>query len=395
MANGDVAVAEEITTAVKDAEQKKDADEKIDAVKENVKTEEKTDVVKEKVELTEEKKAQIIRQLEYYFGDINLPRDKFLKEQTQLEEGWVPLTVLLTFKRLRDICDDPEVIAVVIANSNSKLLEVNEDRKKIRRNPELEVPEYNDERRKELMLRTAYVKGFPRDDKLEQIMKFFEPHGATEAISMRHYFDKATKQNIFKGSIFVIFKELDSCKKFVEDEGEIKYNDTVLIRKWQADYVEEKKQEREERNASRGKGKKNQEGTEAKKHTFPKGAILFMEGFTKDDTTRETIKKKVVEIFGSEPAYITFDKGNKDGYIRFGEENGAVEFAKKLTDNKVEIDGNDLTVKVLEGDEEETFLTNLSETLDKIRAQSKNSKRGRKRKGGFGGDGQRSKHGRK
>lgn len=362
--------------------------------KDEPKTGDKVKIVEEITELTEEKTEQIIRQLEYYFGDINLPRDKFLKEQTQLDDGWVPLNVLLTFKRLREICDDAEKIADVVSNSNSDLLKVSDDRKKLRRNPDLELPEYNDDRRKELMQRTAYVKGFPREEKLGKIIKYFEPHGPTECVNMRHYFDKATKESIFKGSVFVIFKDVDTCKKFVEAEGEMKYNDTVLIRKWQADYLEEKKKEREEIKANRGRGKKTQDSEEPKKHTFPKGVILFMEGFTKDDTTREAIKKKVLDITGSEPAFVTFDKGNKDGYIRFAEENGAVEFVNKLTDNKVEIDGNDVTVKVLEGDEEETFLINLSETLSKMRAQGKNSKRGRKRKGGSM-DTPRSKYGRK
>ncbi|XP_004417755.1 PREDICTED: lupus La protein homolog, partial [Odobenus rosmarus divergens] len=33
-------------------------------------------------------KAKICHQIEYYFGDFNLPRDKFLKEQIKLDEGW-------------------------------------------------------------------------------------------------------------------------------------------------------------------------------------------------------------------------------------------------------------------------------------------------------------------
>lgn len=35
----------------------------------------------------------------YYFGDHNLPRDKFLKEQLQLDDGWVTLETMLKFNR--------------------------------------------------------------------------------------------------------------------------------------------------------------------------------------------------------------------------------------------------------------------------------------------------------
>ena len=34
-----------------------------------------------KVEVTDEVKAKIVRQIEHYFGDYNLPRDKFLLEE--------------------------------------------------------------------------------------------------------------------------------------------------------------------------------------------------------------------------------------------------------------------------------------------------------------------------
>lgn len=37
--------------------------------------------------------------LQYYFGDHNLPRDKFLKEQLQQDDGWVPLETMLKFNR--------------------------------------------------------------------------------------------------------------------------------------------------------------------------------------------------------------------------------------------------------------------------------------------------------
>lgn len=42
--------------------------------------------------------------LQYYFGDHNLPRDKFLKEQLQLDDGWVPLETMLKFNRYLSLC---------------------------------------------------------------------------------------------------------------------------------------------------------------------------------------------------------------------------------------------------------------------------------------------------
>jgi lupus La protein len=51
-----------------------------------------------------------------------LPRDKFLQEQIKLEDGWVPLEVILKFKRLSDLTTDSDV--VVTALEASELMEV-------------------------------------------------------------------------------------------------------------------------------------------------------------------------------------------------------------------------------------------------------------------------------
>ena len=39
---------------------------------------------------------KVIRQVEYYFGDSNMQRDKFLQDEVAKDaEGWVPLTTML------------------------------------------------------------------------------------------------------------------------------------------------------------------------------------------------------------------------------------------------------------------------------------------------------------
>lgn len=105
--------------------------------------------------MANELEEKIIKQIEYYFGDINLSRDKFLQEKIKEDEGWVTLEVLLTFKRLASLTTDPEVIASAIEKSENKLVVVSEDRKKLRRNPDKPIPEFDENRKKELMKRTG------------------------------------------------------------------------------------------------------------------------------------------------------------------------------------------------------------------------------------------------
>lgn len=59
---------------------------------------------------------------QYYFGDINLPRDKFMLEKIKQDDGWIPMSVMLTFQRLAKLTTDPKV--VVKALFHSDLMEV-------------------------------------------------------------------------------------------------------------------------------------------------------------------------------------------------------------------------------------------------------------------------------
>lgn len=170
-------------------------------------------------ELPSKLEANIIRQVEYYFGDANLNRDKFLLEQiSKDEEGWVPLSVLLTFKRLAALSTDIEIIVNALIKSDESLLEISEDKLKIRRHPERPIPEHNEERRKEIMSRTVYAKGFPLDIEMTELIDFFSPFVKVLNINMRKYLDKPTKTYKFKGSVFVTFEKKEQAQKFLEKE---------------------------------------------------------------------------------------------------------------------------------------------------------------------------------
>ena len=44
---------------------------------------------------------KIIKQIEYYFSDVNMSKDKFMQEEIQRDSGWVNLDVLTKFNRLK------------------------------------------------------------------------------------------------------------------------------------------------------------------------------------------------------------------------------------------------------------------------------------------------------
>lgn len=313
----------------------------------------------------------IIRQIEYYFGDANLARDKFLQGEIEKDEGWVPFTVLLTFKRLSQLSEDAKVIAGALHKSDEGLIEISEDETKIRRHPERPIPEQNEEHRKEVMSRTVYLKGFPTTTEMSELIDFFLPYEKAVNIVLRKYHDKPTKTYIFKGSVFVTFATKEQAETVLA--AELKYKDTVLEKKSQEIYLDEKKEERIVKDKKRGKNKKEEVA-----FALPKNAVLFLEGFA-EATTRETIKTSLAE-FGGDIAFVDFSKGDKKGYVRYSAENIGKEVVAKITDGKFKVDEAEITVRLVEGDEETEF---LKKVIENMKSRRSNTNRGRR--GGGGG----------
>ncbi|KAL1491027.1 hypothetical protein ABEB36_011685 [Hypothenemus hampei] len=320
---------------------------------------------------------KIIKQVEYYFGDINLPRDQFLQKQIKEDEnGWVPLDVMLKFNRLAAISKDSQVIVEALEKSEEKLVEVNEDKTKIRRNPDKPVPENKEGHLKKLQERSAYAKGFPLDSELNDIINFMDQYGPVESVIRR-----TEKENKFKGSCFIVFKTQELAKQFVELDT-VKYKDIALLRKMQIDYYADKKKDIEERKQAKKDKKEALIKETAQKIELPNGAILQFSGLPEgQQLTREEIKEKIRESGDFEVVYVDYNKGDLDGYVRFAKENNAVDFFKTLTDGELVIGEHKIKVKALEGEEEKQYLAKTLEVMATQRQKQKNY--GKKRKGNF------------
>ncbi|CAF1571576.1 unnamed protein product [Didymodactylos carnosus] len=157
---------------------------------------------------------KIIRQIEYYFGDVNMVRDKFLKIESEKNDGWIPLSILTTFNRLKSLTTDQDRIMNALKQSFSGLLQLNESENKIRRDPTKPIPGSQQELESLLKNRTVYVKGFPKSSSitLDNLLQFFEKYGSTDNIQMHRHF----KTKEFNGAAFVVFPTDKDAIKFVE-----------------------------------------------------------------------------------------------------------------------------------------------------------------------------------
>jgi len=347
---------------------------------------------------------KIIRQVEYYFGDYNLPKDKFLQEQIKTDDGWITLETMLKFQRLKDISEDASVICEALLKSSAKLMEVSDDKTKIRRSPNKPLPELSEARRQEIMARTLYLKGFPNEGTtLDTILEFLKPLGKTDNIQMRNWHDKTEDKWKFKGSVFVTFPSRDEAESFLKLES-VKHGDKELIRKWQKDYLEEKKIELkegkrgkekrkqnlkdaaegdakdgdEEGDEKNGHGKEGKDGDEDSKNGAKEakeehvlGAVLVLKGL-KETTNWTNIKDVLVEL-GGDVAFVDFTKGDPEAFCRLRKADTAKEVVAKMTDDKVEIDGVEVEARVLEGEEEVKYLDDQQEQRSRRAAKRKST----------------------
>jgi len=222
---------------------------------------------------------RIIRQVEYYFGDHNLPRDRFMKEVLDNNGGWIPMETMLTFKRLAELSKDADFIMSALDKSVNKVVQVDFAGRQLRRHPNTPLPEMDEGKRLEVQERTLYVGGFARDHTtLDDLLEFFE--GGFDKVSnvfMRYRRNPKEgepplehEERKFLGSVFVTFGDLQAAKDFLRkvnsvDEG-LKYKGRKLNAKFQREFLDSRLEDNDEFLASKA------------------GRTLFVQGFDKIET---------------------------------------------------------------------------------------------------------------
>lgn len=331
--------------------------------------------VENKAEEMTELDKKIIRQVEYYFGDINLPKDKFMKEKVKEDDGWITVECLTTFNRLKQLSTDFEEICKALKKSDSGLLEINDTDFKIRRSKDKPVPDLEDPMViKAKKMKTLYLKGFPKDYSMDQVSDFLREHGAESVfIKMRK-----TDDFKFKGSIFTELHTQEQADALLEKKDlKIGEEEVMLIMK-REDYFEKKHLER------RGKNKEDQQ--ERIKIDRKEGAVIHFKN-VEEGLPREDVKAIFQPHQNIE--WIDFKRGDTEGYIRFEEENTAqkaIDAVKEANDGKIMLKEKELEVRVLEGEDAENYW----KMTEELRSQSKRSNRGGRggrggRQGGRGG----------
>ncbi|NP_001068652.2 la-related protein 7 [Bos taurus] len=149
--------------------------------------------------------ADIVKQVDFWFGDANLHKDRFLREQIEKSrDGYVDISLLVSFNKMKKLTTDGKLIARAL--KSSAVVELDLEGTRIRRKKPLgERPKDEDER-------TVYVELLPKNVNHSWIERVFGKCGNVVYISIPHY--KSTGDP--KGFAFVEFETKEQAAKAIE-----------------------------------------------------------------------------------------------------------------------------------------------------------------------------------
>ncbi|XP_068569573.1 la-related protein 7 [Cebidichthys violaceus] len=149
--------------------------------------------------------GDVKRQVDFWFGDVNLHKDRFLKKLIdESEDGYVDISLLASFNRMKKLTSDTKLIARALKNSS--VVEVNLEGDKVRRQlPIGDVPNDVDDR-------TVYVELLPKDVTHSWVERVFTKCGNVVYVSIPRY--KTTGDP--KGFAFIEFETEEQAQKAIE-----------------------------------------------------------------------------------------------------------------------------------------------------------------------------------
>ncbi|XP_054846663.1 la-related protein 7 [Eublepharis macularius] len=149
--------------------------------------------------------SDIAKQVDFWFGDVNLHKDKFLREQIEKSrDGYVDISLLLSFNKMKKLTTDRKLIARAVKNSS--VVELDLEGTRIRRRQPL------GEQPKDVDSRTVYVELLPKNVNHSWIERVFGKCGNVVYISIPRY--KTTGDP--KGFAFVEFETKEQAEKAIE-----------------------------------------------------------------------------------------------------------------------------------------------------------------------------------
>ncbi|KAL6900984.1 hypothetical protein ACP4OV_005660 [Aristida adscensionis] len=119
---------------------------------------------------------RVVKQVEFYFSDVNLATTEHLMRFiTKDPEGFVPMSVVASFRKIRELVYDRSLLAAALRTSSE--LAVSDDGKKVRR-----IQPFTEADAEEVQSRIVVAENLPDDHRYQTLMKIFSAVGSVKSI---------------------------------------------------------------------------------------------------------------------------------------------------------------------------------------------------------------------
>ena len=371
---------------------------------------------------------RVLKQVEFYFSDSNLPKDLFLKGLYDADlDHWVDLSVIASFKRMRELGPHAAADALPALLASSTALRLSADGTKLTRVTPLPSVVNADPM-------TVFTKGWPlTSTTIDSISAFFAQQMGSDSAVRSVRLRREGKEKTFEGTAWVEFADVETAEKVVagspytytgeqkervegeQPTAEAPAEITVVMkaialhqlkdprgtkRKLDGAAAQPSPAEADGKTADgEAEGEAEPEvDPDADRHFTPDLLVRF-DTVNTEATTRESLRA-LVESVGCDVAFLDYSKGEASAVVRLGEGSAvkAAEAVKKLKEEGKELDGVKAEMRAMEGEEESVYWRALWKQMREVkekRASEKRGGRGRGRggRGGWGGKGGRGRGG--
>ncbi|ORC89398.1 LA RNA binding protein [Trypanosoma theileri] len=326
--------------------------------------------------LSSEVQSKLQRQVEFYFSDVNIQKDVFLKaKMAENAEGFVTLDTLLTFNRVNSLTKDVKELAEALQSSEALVL--SEDSLMVRRKNPLPESIQTDHQ-------TVYVKPVPPTASLEDLTNFFNKHGKVLAVWRRYFPGKkdAAPEARTKPSVFVVFSTKEEAEGF--KAAPPMYDDVQLTVEMKTEYLEKKAEEIAAKNKDRKKqkDKSSAETSEVKKHVvaMPNDSSYRITGCGTMENFSSV--KGIWPVEEQKGIRYVFMPDSETALLIFQDAATGEKMVSDLKQRCTTLNGKQPEVQKLEGEDEKKLLENVEK---EIAERAKNNMKARGGRGGRGG----------
>jgi len=330
--------------------------------------------------------AKVQERIDFFFGDVNFGRDRFLRNRTMaIPDRYIPISILLSFNTLKKLTMDPAVVAA--AAKNSDVVEVNQAGEGLRRKVPFESASSSDE-----VTRRVHAAGFPLlNVTWEKVRDAFKCCGKVTYVRLRR--DRDTK--VFLGSVFLDFSTAESAAKAVASTPE--YEGTKLKDvKMFVDWLEASRAQKRAEGKQPARSAKQQIESVEEIEAEEKNKFILRVSKLPEDCAWQDIKRTFVDISESKgletaPAFVDLFEGV--AFLRYNAiPEDCTKLLEELKKSKTLINETEVEVDAASPEQREAYWTRMflhkkEKSVNKkiMKRKENRNKQRRGRKSGGGG----------